>query len=679
MQQPFPSVFLYGADYNPEQWPESTWLDDMRLMKLAHVNMVSINIFSWAFLQPERGRYQFDQLDRIMNMLVEHGIAVDLATATATPPTWMSRLYPDMLPVTRDGKRLSHGSRQHYCPNSIDYRRESAELVRRLAERYRSHPALKMWHVNNEYGDHVSICYCDRCAVAFCDWLQTRHQTLDRLNFTWGTSFWSQYYYHWEDILPPRITPASNNPGHSLDYLRFMSDSLLACYLSEANIIREITPAIPIATNFMVPFKPADYFAWAPHLDIISFDNYPAITTPAWEVALRHDLMRSLKRGRPHMVMEQTPGQVNWMPQNPHMRPGRIRLQSMQAIAHGADGIMYFQWRQSKAGSEKFHSAIVPHEGSEHGRVFQQAAQIGAELERLSHEVVGSRIKAQVAILMDWQNWWAVEYQPGPSDRLHYWEQIKSYYHALHRLNVAVEIISPDSDLSGYRLVVAPLLYMLRPGVARNLEQYVERGGILLTTFFSGIVDQNDHVVLGGYPSELRRLLGIYVEEFDPLIEGMTNAVVIKGGPLQGIYPCTLWGEVVHPEGAHVVGVFASDYYANGPALTMHQFGEGKAYYLATQGNEELLANLTHQLCQEVDVSSVLGVDECLEVTQRRRADGRNVYFLLNHSERSVEVILPDGIFSSLLNGDEVEGKIVINPLDVVVLLEGGPKILEGI
>jgi beta-galactosidase len=351
----------------------------------------------------------------------------------------------------------------------------------------------------------------------------------------------------------------------------------------------------------------------------------------------------------------------------------------MQAIAHGADGIMYFQWRQSKAGSEKFHSAIVPHEGSEHGRIFQQASQIGLELERLSPVVVGSRITAQVAILMDWQNWWVVEYQPGPSDQLHYWEHIRAYYHALHQLNVAVDIVSPDSDLNGYRLVVAPLLHMLRPGVAINLEQFVEGGGIFLTTFFSGIVDQNDHIVLGGYPAELRSLLGIYVEEFDPWIEGMTNTVAIKEGALQGTYPCTLWGEMVHIEGACTIGVFSDDYYTNCPALTVHQFGEGKAYYLATLGNDELLANLMRQLCQQAAVTSVLGVNERLEVTQRRRVDGRNVYFLLNHSESSVKVVLPEGIFSSLFNGEEIEAQVEVAARDVVVLLEGGQENHEGI
>ncbi|MDQ2902786.1 MAG: beta-galactosidase [Chloroflexota bacterium] len=669
MLEYFPATLLYGADYNPEQWPEAVWLDDMRLMKLANVNMVSLNIFSWALLEPEPRHYHFEQLDRIMDMLAEHGIAADLATATASPPTWMSRLYPDMLPITRDGKRLYHGARQHYCPNSPDYRRASTELARRLAERYRAHPALAMWHVNNEYGCHTPRCFCDTCAVAFRAWLQERYQSLNDLNFAWSTNFWSQRYSHWEDILPPRIAPAQNNPGQSLDYQRFQSDSLLACYLSEARILREITPAVPITTNLMVAFKPLDYFAWAPHLDVISFDNYPPSTMPPWEMALTHDLMRSLKGGQPHLVMEQTPGQVNWMAQNPHKRPGRLRLQSLQSVAHGADGVLYFQWRQSQAGAEKFHSAVVPHEGSEHGRIFREVAQIGAELKRIAPVVAGSRIAARVAILLDWQNWWAVEYLPGPSDRLRYWEQIKACYRALHGLNVAVDVVSPSSDLSGYRLVVAPLLHLLRPGVARNLEQFVERGGTLLVTFFSGIVDQNDHVAPGGYPGELRKLLGMHIEEFDPWTDAMSNEVVVAEGPLQGTYPCTLWGEVIHLEGARALGVFASDYYAGGPALTAHQFGQGRAYYLATQGSEALLAGLLRQLCLEASISSLLEAPEDVEVTMRVRADDRPVYFLLNHSDQPAQVTLPAGTFTSLLGGREISGQVSLAARDVVVLL----------
>ncbi len=368
--------------------------------------------------------------------------------------------------------------------------------------------------------------------------------------------------------------------------------------------------------------------------------------------------------------MEQSPSQVNWMAQNPHKRPGRMRLQSYQAVAHGADGVLFFQWRQSRAGTEKLHSAVVPHEGSEQGRIFQEVAQFGSELQRLAPVIIGSHISAEVAIVMDWQNWWAVEYLPGPSDRLRYWEQIKTYYHALHRLNVAVDIVSPESDLSRYRLVLAPLLYMLRPEVARNLEQYVQGGGIFLTTFFSGIVDENDAVVLGGYPAELRKLLGIYVEEFDPWTEEMSNEVEIEVGPLKGVYGCTLWGEVVHLEGAEALGVFRHDYYAQGPALTRHQFGQGQAYYLATQVSDDLLAALMSQLCQEAAISSILQVPEGVEVTRRVRGDGRGMYFLLNHTEKVERVSLPAGRYTSLLSGDEVEDQVEVAARDVVILAD---------
>ncbi len=670
MKQGFSSHILYGADYNPAQWPESVWQEDMRLMKLAHINMVSINIFSWAALEPRLGEYHFETLDRIMNMLAEHDIAADLATATASPPVWMSRLYPDMLPVIWDGKRMSHGSRQHYCPNSVDFRREAAALVRQLAGRYRSHPALTMWHVNNEYGCHTAACYCDRCAAVFREWLQARYETLDGLNDAWATNFWSQRYYSWEDILPPRLSPAQNNPGQCLDYQHFMSDSLLGAYLTEANILHEVTPDVPVTTNFMVAFKPADYFAWAPHLDIISFDLYPKHTAPAWETAFSHDLMRSLKGGQPHLMMEQSPSQVNWMAQNPHKRPGNSRLQNLQAIAHGADGTLYFQWRQSQAGAEKFHSAIVSHDGGEETRIFRQAAQIGAELAQISTDVIGSHVQAQAAILMDWQNWWAVEYLPGPSDRLHYWEQLQTWYRSLHRLNVPLDFVQPDSDLSKYRLMFAPILHLLRPGAAQNLEQFVAQGGVLLTTFFSGIVDHHDHVVLGGYPGELRKLLGIWVEEFDPWTQEMTNEIVVNEGELQGRYSCTLWGELVHLEGAQAIGVFASDYYANGPALTVHQFGEGKAYYIATQGSSELLDEFVSLLCREANVSPVMGVPEGVEVTKRIRADGRVVFFLLNYTDQQQQVALPSGTFTSLLNGEQFTGQIAIAERDVVVLWE---------
>ena len=665
----FPPTILYGADYNPEQWPEKVWQEDMRLMKLAGVNMVSINIFSWASLEPRPDEYHFAQLDRIMDLLAEHGMMVDLATATASPPTWMSRVYPAMRPVTSAGVRLSHGSRQNYCPNSQDYRRKAAALVERLAERYCKHPSLRMWHVNNEYGCHISACYCDVCAEAFRVWLQERYQSLEELNTTWGTSFWSQRYYEWEDILPPRATPTLHNPGQMLDYWRFASDSLLACYRLEAEILRRITPEVPITTNFMVAHKPVNAFAWAPDLDIIAFDQYPALTTPAWKTALNHDLMRSLKGGQPHLVMEQSPSQVNWMSQNPHKRPHVLYLQSLQAVARGADGVLYFQWRQSEAGAEMFHGAVVSHEGSEHTRVFQQAARVGTDLQRLAPVVARSRVEAEVALVMDWQNWWAVEYQPSPSNQLRYWEELTASYQALHQLNVAVDVVQPDADLSRYHLVVVPLLFLLRPGAAANLERFVERGGVLLTTFFSGIVDQRNHATLGGYPGELRKLLGIRVEEFDPLLPEMSNQVVIEEGPLKGCYPSTLWGEYLHLEGAQAIGSFADDYYAGRPALTMNNYGEGRAWYLATHASEKLLAKLVRHLAQEAGVEPLLSAPSGVEVTRRTQTDGKQIYFILNHTSASARLALPAGIYRSLLDEQEMSGEVEVAPRTVLVLL----------
>nr|WP_198925148.1 beta-galactosidase trimerization domain-containing protein [Dictyobacter vulcani] len=467
---------------------------------------------------------------------------------------------------------------------------------------------------------------------------------------------------------PPRVSPAQNNPGQTLDYWRFMNDSLLGCYRIEEDILRAVTPDVPLTTNLMVAFKPVDVYDWAKHMDIVSFDMYPAPgTVPSWN-ALQHDLMRSAKEGLPHLVMEQSPSQVNWQPQNPHKRPGQMRLHSLQGVAHGADGILFFQWRQSRAGAEMFHSAVVTHEGDEHNRIFKQAAQVGADLARLAPVVAGARTQSDVAILLDWENWWAVEYLPGPSDRLQYMEMIGRYYHAFHQQNVSIDIVKPDSDLSKYRLVVAPLLHMLRPGVAHNLESFVEQGGTLLTTFFSGIVDENDHVGMSGYPAELRKLLGIHVEEFDPLTPTMTNTLEIKEGALAGSYPSELWGELIHTEGAHTLGVFGSDYYAQQPALTVNHFGSGHAYYLATQSTPEFLDKLARELCQQANIAALLPVGKNIEVARRITSTGESVYFLLNHTRQAQTVTLPDGNFTSVLDEKAIAGQITIPAMDVIVL-----------
>src|SRR5437868_131746 len=401
---------IYGGDYNPDQWPEETWAEDVRLMQEAGVNLVSLAIFAWSRIQPDRDSWDFDWLDRIISMLYEGGVRVNLATATASPPPWLSHAHPEMLPVLADGTRLWHGARQHYCPSSPVYRVAARRLVEAMAERYGHHPALAMWHVGNEFGCHVPACYCDVSAQGFRAWLKERYGSIDDLNRAWGTDFWSQRYSDWEEIIPPRRTPTWPNPSQQLDYMRFSSDALLECYELEHKVLSRLTPDIPVTTNFMSFFKPLDYWKWAKNEDVVSNDSYPDPSDPesSMKAAMAGDLMRSLGGGRPWILMEQTTNRVNWREVNAPKPPGLMRLWSYQALARGADGVMFFQWRQSRAGAEKFHSAMVPHGPVESSPAWHEVVRLGKELRGL--DIVGdTRAHAEVAILFDWESWWGLD------------------------------------------------------------------------------------------------------------------------------------------------------------------------------------------------------------------------------------------------------------------------------
>ncbi|WP_166244283.1 beta-galactosidase [Paenibacillus turpanensis] len=658
--------FCYGGDYNPEQWPEEVWLEDMRLMKKAGVNLVSVGIFSWAVLQPGADNYDFAWLDRLMDLLAKHGIYADLATATASPPAWMAVNHPDTLPVDKRGSRYRHGSRQHYCPNSHVYRDYAARLVRRLAERYKDHPGLAMWHVNNEYGCHISECYCSSCEHAFRVWLEKRYGTIDELNARWGTNFWSQKYYRWDEIGLPAHTPTFANPGQQLDYRRFMSDSLLDCYLNEANILREVTPGVPVMTNFMGSFKPLDYFKWAQHIDVVNWDSYPEPTSGTGQeyAALNHDLLRSMKGGQPFLLMEQVTSQVNWRQHNPLKRPGVMRLWSLQTVARGGDGVLFFQWRQSRAGAEKFHGAMVSHMGDEHSRVYREVEQLGGDLQRIE-EIADARITAKVAIVFDYDNWWALELDSKPSADVRYMKSIETYHRALYRANIAVDFVTPEQDLSAYALVIAPTLYMVKPGVQDNLERYVSTGGSLVLTYFSGMVDENDRIHLGEYPAPFRKLLGLCVEEFDPMLPEQRNRIKTADG---GSYECSLWADIIRLDGAEAIAHFESDFYAGGAAVTRHSFGQGKAYYVGTQPNDVYVAKLLGTLCEEAGIVPPIAAPAGVEVSVREHADGRAYVFVLNHNAEPVRVELPPGEYANVLDGSAKQGEIELPVAGVAIL-----------
>ncbi|MDQ4143319.1 MAG: beta-galactosidase, partial [Actinomycetota bacterium] len=579
----------YGGDYNPEQWTKDVWHDDMTLMREAGVNLVTVGVFAWALIEREEGRYQFDWLDDVLDLLHGNAILVDLATGTASPPPWFSHKYPDTLPVTREGARLWPGARQAFCPSSEVYRAAAARLADALARRYAGHPALAMWHVHNEYGCHNAHCYCEVSAAAFRRWLQQRYNDLDRLNEAWGTAFWSQWYSEWEEINPPRLAPTFVNPTQQLDWWRFSSHELLECFRREREVLRRHTPEVPLTTNLMAAgFKPVDYWALAVDLDLIANDHYVRAEEPDnhVDVALAADVSRSLGRGAPWLLMEHATSAVNWQARNLAKLPGQMRRNSFQHVARGADGVMFFQWRASRAGAEKYHSAMVPHAGT-NTKVWREVTQLGADLLKVA-EIKGSGVQADVALLWDWEAWWAVELDAHPSGDLSYPATVREHHAALWRLGVITDLAHPASDLSRYRLVVVPSLYLVSDDSIANLYRFVEGGGTLLLQFFSGIVDENDHVRLGGYPGAFRDLLGIWVEEFFPLRQG--ESVELDNGASSWF-----WTERVHPDrdDTEIVASYVGGPVAGGPAITR----SGRAWYVSTRLAPADLQQLLGALC----------------------------------------------------------------------------------
>ncbi|MEO5609467.1 MAG: beta-galactosidase [Ornithinibacter sp.] len=622
----------FGGDYNPEQWSREVWADDMRLMREAGVSFVSLGIFSWSWLEPSKGEYTFEWLDEIMDLLHANGIAVDLATATATPPPWLSSAYPEILPVDREGHTLWPGSRQAWCPSSPLYREMALGLTDRIASRYHDHPALAMWHVSNEYACHNLPCYCDTCAVMFRRWLERRHGTLDALNEAWGTAFWSQRYTAWDDILPPRLTTTFNNPTHVLDYSRFGSDTLLDFYLAEHEVIRRHSEGVPVTTNFMTmsTFRLLDYHAWAPHQDVVSTDHYivDSLEHPRAELSFNGDLTRGLAGGRPWMLMEHSTSAVNWQPVNPAKLPGQTILDSLTHVARGADDLGFFQWRQSRAGSEKFHSAMVPHAGEDSDR-FREVCELGAIAGRLG-ELRGSLVEADVAILWDYESEWAVAGPAMPSSALDY----PTTAHTVHRLlrdrGITCDVVHPDADLSAYAVVVVPTLYLVSDAQADAVRVAAEAGAHVLITYFSGISDRDDHVRLGGYPGAFRELLGVRVQELFPLRVG--EEVALSGGGTGSV-----WSEDARVVDAEIIRSYADGPLAGRPAATRRPVGDGVAWYLGTLPDDETLAALLERVTTEAAVQRTAEVPAGVEVVRRSTGDQRWL-FVLNHTAEPCEV-----------------------------------------
>nr|WP_281386904.1 beta-galactosidase [Jiangella mangrovi] len=631
----------YGGDYNPEQWSEDVWLEDVELMREAGVNLVSVGIFAWGSLEPREGQFEFGWLDRVLELLHGAGIAVDLATPTASPPIWLHRKHPDILPVSRTGQRYAQGGRLGWCASHPTWREHSLRIVRTLAERYGDHPAVRMWHVGNEFGGGNRLCYCDHSAAHFQRWLAQRFTTIDALNAAWGTAFWGHRYAGFDDVLPPRDAESPGNPSLELDYRRFASDALLEQYRAERAVLRELSPDRPATTNFMVGRGPhvVDYAGWAADMDLLANDHYTYTDDDAraQDVAFAADRMRGLSRGAPWLLMEHSTSAVSWQPRNRAKDPGELARNSLAHVARGSDGAMFFQWRQSASGAEQFHSAMVPHAGRD-TRLWREVVELGATLRDLSDRGLrNTRTEpARVALIMDDAAGWAWQAGPKPHHDLDLNAVARAYHRALWERNVLVDVVPPGTDLDGYAVVLVPGLFLVDGDLPARLRAAANDGAQVVVGFLSGIVDAHNRVVLGGYPGAFRDLLGVVAEEFRPLRDD-------QSATLDNGWTATAWTEHVRlaADDTETVAAYTDGAIEGLPAVTRRPLGtqDGAAWYVSARLDEAALGELLTRVTEAAAVVPTADAPPGVEVVRRIGDDGVSFLFAFNHSGAEVTVL----------------------------------------
>lgn len=647
----FPQM-LHGGDYNPDQWLDCPEIlkQDIDLLKKADINSVSIGIFAWAKLEPQEGVYDFDWLEKIIDELYQNGIYSVLATPSGAKPLWMSEKYEEIRRVQKNGVRDLSGFRHNHCYTSPIYREKVKEMNRRLAERFAGHPGVILWHLSNEYNGE---CYCPLCQAAFRDWLKEKYKTLDALNHAWWTSFWSHTYTDWEQIHAPMPNGEMKVHGLVLDWKRFVTHQTLDFIKWERDAVKAVNPDIPVTANLMGFYDGLDYFKIAPELDVVSWDNYPLWhTTDNVEVGmlsgLTHDVMRSVKHQN-FLLMENAPGATNWHKVCMLKRPGMHMLSAVQAVAHGSNSIQYFQIRKSRGSSEKFHSAVIDHVGNsgpfefvktENTRTYRDVQAVGEMLRKMNEngDVYSSGVKAEVALVYDVENRWAIgEAQGLHNDGMKYVETLTDHYRAFWEKGVQVEIVDSESDISGYKMVVAPMLYMYRAGFEQKMRAFVGNGGTLIGTYWSGIADGTDLCFLGGNPGNMMDVFGIWNEETDALPEGMLNGVRMNGRSYAVKDLCAL----VHPITAEVLGTYEKDFYADRAALTKNAFGRGEAYYVAARTDADFLRDLYGELIDRLQISRALDTELPHGVTAHARCgENGRIVFVENYTaeEKTVEL-----------------------------------------
>jgi beta-galactosidase len=661
-------MIAFGADYYPEHWPESRWEIDAQLMQEAGFNTVRLAEFAWTRLEPREGQFDFDWLDRAIEILYRHNISIVLGTPTASPPSWLVQQHPDILRVREDGLRVHFGSRRINCPSHPIYHHYSCSITAAMANHYAGHPAIIGWQIDNEFGDR---CYCPICRTEFQRWLQVRYGKLDALNELWGTSFWNQIYTDWCQIPLPFSTLGSPpNPSLALDFRRFASDAYIAFQQEQIDILRA-TDQKHFITHDMMGFdnNRINYFDLACSLDFVSWNNYPfgiwheQAYTPSLP-ALNHDAMRGLKK-KNFWVMEQQAGPSGWGTLSMTPRPGDLRLWAYQALAHGADGIIFFRWRTARHGAEQYWHGLLEHDGRA-GRRYQEIKQMGIELKQIGEKIAGAKNKARVAILQSYDSRFAFQVQ-GNSDDFHYEKHIAQIYAAIWKHNIAVDVISAADDLSLYDVLIAPALYVLTDEIAKNLRCFVHAGGTLFITPRSGVKDETNIVVNQPLPGLLTDICGVIVDEYDAISPELSQAIVFASTCLVGQrMPVETWCDILQPTSAEVLAYYEQDYYAGKPAITRNSFGTGQAIYLGAFGTDLLYEAMLGWIFQEKGIKTAFELPPGVEMTERWKDEERFI-FLVNHSNQEQSLVL-DTCITNLLNDSGPENTVQLTARGVVVL-----------
>lgn len=644
----FPQVngILHGSDYNPDQWLDRPDIleKDIELMKKAKMTSMSLGIFSWSAYEPTEGEFHMDWLKDIMDKLYENRIYTILATPSGARPAWLDEKYPECMRVGADDHRAHHGVRHNHCMSSPKFREKTGIIINKIIDTVGKHPGLAMWHLSNEFGGE---CFCPLCKKKFQDYLANKFDNdINKLNKAWWTGFWSHTYNDFSQIEPPYLNGEFSVMGLNLEWKRFTTWNTTDYMKSEIDIIRKRTPNIPITTNFMQLFPGLDYRVMAKELDVISWDSYPVFhnnyETMADTMAhnsFDHAVMRSLKKNQPFMLMECAPGLVNWHEYNKLKRPGVHKLFSTQAVACGSDTVQYFQWRKSRGSFEQYHGAVVDHIGTDDTRVFKEVADVGAMLDSLSN-VKGTIVKPKAALIFDWDNMWAIDNMRGLSDKTkNYAKTCIQIYHEFLKLGIDMNVVASDDNLDDYNVVIAPMLYMLRPGASDNLKAFVKRGGQLLATYLTGYVDDNTLCYLGGFPGDgLSELFGVISEEIDTYYDSDENSATFTDGHKAIIHD---YAEILRVSDTDILAKYDKDFYAGTPAITCKNFGKGKAYYVGARIDMDSMSGLFKTMLKETN-TTYLTLPAGIEYHKREDESGKAIEFYLNVTENEITFNMTD-------------------------------------